>query len=130
MGIRVFRYSVVLVDGEGILCLKKFAVALFKAFIFFLLIGKALDNPDAQKAVFHLRVELANLLTLPFECIFHALAKEYYGQKHERQKGKDDERERHIYAAKNNKRANNLDAANEKLFGAVVGKFGDVEKVI
>ena len=48
----------------------------------------------------------------------------HYGQYREK-----DKRQRDIHSTENNECSNNFNACNKEFLGAVMGKFGDIEKV-
>ena len=107
----------------------KALIALFKLLFFKRLVREGFHHAHAKQAVFHLRVDLAELLALAAELRLHSLIEEHGGRQHKRQHRKDNQRQRHTHRAQNHKCADDLDARNEKFLRTVMRKLRDVEQV-
>ena len=107
----------------------KLVVAVMKLFHFNRLVGKALDHADAQQAVLHLGVDLAHLVAAFAVDGAHALVEKARARYHQRQHGKDDERERGAGPHQNDEGDDDFDTRDEKFLRAVMGELRHLKQV-
>ena len=100
-----------------------------KLFHFDRLVGKALDYADTQQAVLHLGVDLAHLVAAFAVDGAHALVEKARARYHQRQHGKDDERERGAGPHQNDEGDDDFDTRDEKFLRAVVGELRHLKQV-
>ena len=105
------------------------AVAACKFSFFLVLASKGACYANAEQAILNLRVELTDLLARLAEVCAHTAAEEDRQCKNEGNDREDDKRERNVDGAQQNECANDLNARNKELLGAVVSKLGHVKQV-
>ena len=112
---------IALFDGEP-------ALIAFGKFLFFrFFAGKGLDHADAEQRIFDLCIDFTDLPARFFECFAHAAVKLIAADKHNRQNGKGEQRQRHVDRQQNGERYNDFDTGDEKFLRTMMGKFRDVK---
>ena len=105
-------------------------VALGKLFPLLVLGGKGLDHTLPQQTVLDGGVQLTNLHPLLAEPRPQTSVQVHRHHAHQRHAGKHCQRQRDAGTAQDDKGRHDLDARNEKLLRAVVGKLGHIEQVV
>ena len=109
--------------------IEKILVADLKFTDFHFLVCKRLYNALTKESVLNARVKLADKIPLSFERGAHFFVYGTAHNSHNRHERKNHNRERKIYARQNYKRHGDFYRRDEKFFGTVMRKLGDVEKV-
>ena len=100
-----------------------------KFFGFDLLVAKALDGPDAQQAIFHLRIDLAQVMPRLLKRLFHFETERERAEQHDGQNREDDQRHGQVGIRQNRKGDADFEHGRKQLFREVVRELGNIVEV-